>query len=95
MRTLAVNDQLLIHSLDGSAGVREIHGTFKRSMPSAMRYTNTHMSFRTGSCSSLTPGGSAAAGGSSDEWSRLVTDAEAVRRVRQRLAALGGMAVAV
>ena len=72
------------------AGVREVHGTFKRSMPSAMQHTNAHMSFREGGAGGLAGsrgGGAAAACG--DEWSRLVTDAEAVRRVRQRLAALG------
>ena len=72
------------------AGVREVHGTFKRSMPSAMQHTNAHMSFREGGAGGLASargGGAAAACG--DEWSRLVTDAEAVRRVRQKLAALG------
>ncbi len=64
------------------AGVREVHGTFKRSMPSAMQHSSPHMSFR----GQAPLGALGAAGQAGEEWSRLVTDAEAVRRVRQRLA---------
>ena len=54
------------------AGCAELHGTFKRSVPSAMAYRHASVSF------------------SADDWSRTVTDAGAVQRVKAQLAQLEG-----
>ncbi|GAB4814510.1 hypothetical protein N2152v2_001556 [Parachlorella kessleri] len=67
-----------VETIVSVTGVREVHGTFKRSMPSAMQHHNSHMSF-------LDLGPDSRGG---DEWSRLVTDAEAVKIVRQRLGSM-------
>lgn len=48
-------------------GCSEVHGTFKRSVPSSMQYRHASVSF------------------GKDDWSRMVTDAAAVARVRQQL----------
>lgn len=55
-----------------SAGCSEVHGTFKRSVPSGMAYRHAAVSF------------------GADDWSRAVTDAAAVARVKAQLAALEG-----
>jgi copper homeostasis protein len=69
-------------------GVRDIHGTFRRSMETGMRFIHPRVTFAAGS-SGGDGGGSEEGGGDlRAAWQRLVADGDVIARVKARLAAL-------